>query len=145
MLPLAPLPSLKLLRSKILPQTVQHAAMPLQKSYPSASNFDASSPTPSIKDLLPKLLSEKPAYFPLSNIWRYPDVRKQVKEDLDLDFETASPVAQRIADDLQNRGVSPLPWFRRTQRSLVDGKKRTNRLQGEKCDLAGWEVNKLDG
>lgn len=61
--------------------------------------------SPSIKDPLPKLSSENPAYFPLSNIWRYPDVRKQAEEDLDLEFETAGPVAQRIAGVLKNRGV----------------------------------------
>lgn len=59
----------------------------------------------SIKDPLPKLSSEKPAYFPLSNIWRYSDVRKQADKDLDLDFQTAGPVAPRIADVLENRGV----------------------------------------
>lgn len=91
-----------------------------------------------IKDPLPKLSSEKAAYLPLSNIWRYSDVRKQPNEDLDLEFETAGPVAQRIA--LKNRGVPAYPSLHRTQTSLADGKKRTNRFRAEECDLAGWRV-----
>lgn len=58
--------------------------------------------------------------IPPTNIWRYPDGRKQAEEYRDLDFfETARPVTQQLADVLKNRGIPAYPWFRQNSRSLI--------------------------